>query len=172
MATRRFAGPLDGTTAGPGAGKGGIPCGSPPEPGAGALLERDCIIFLPAQWAPLQLWCCFNGEDDERGAKVIASRPKVHFFQTGSTDITAGAAHRVLKNATWAAGWNGDAATGKSPAGRKAWNRLWICASGFKSPRPNQSFFRCPTISLFYRETRSRCCSNGTRAKPDPATAL
>src|SRR5271157_44059 len=101
MATRRFAGPLGGTTAGPGTGTSG----SPPVPGAGALLEKDCIFFLPAQWAPLQLWCCFNGEDDVRVPKVIARRPKVHFFQTLGTDIGAEAAHRLLGNATGATGW-------------------------------------------------------------------
>src|ERR1035441_728610 len=85
MATRRLAGPLGGTTEGPGTGRSG----SPPVPGAGALLERGCIFFLPAQWNPLQLWCCFNGEDDARAPKVIAGRPKVHFFRTVGTDIGA-----------------------------------------------------------------------------------
>src|ERR1035437_450655 len=80
MATRRFAGPLGGTTAGPGPGKGGIPCGSPPEPGAGALLEKDCIFSFQPSGPRYNCGIASTVKTLNECQRLSPPRPKVHFF--------------------------------------------------------------------------------------------
>src|ERR1035437_6577001 len=90
MATRRFAGCLGGTTAGPGTGESGIPCGSPPEPGMGALLERDCIFSFQPSGPRYNCGIASTVKTLNEGQRLSPPGQKFIFFRTADTDIIPG----------------------------------------------------------------------------------
>jgi hypothetical protein len=87
MTNRRFTGGLGGTTAGPGTGNGGMTCGSPPEPGAGALLDRDCIFSFQPSGPRYNCGVASTVKTLNECQRLSPHGQKFIFFRTIGTDI-------------------------------------------------------------------------------------
>ena len=137
MATRRFAGCLGGTTAGPGTGRGGIPCGSPPVPGAGALLEKDCIFSFQPSGPRYNRGVASTVKTMDACQRLSPGGQKFIFFGQLAPILGRSGPSTVEKRYT---AWRGRG-DWQCPAGRESWSRPRMCASGSESLRPSRSFF-------------------------------